>query len=50
MIPYSLTLQAPKLKELPIPLQVLIPIQWSRTPSLSPLQWGWVSCWLNAQG
>jgi hypothetical protein len=27
MIPYSLTLQAPKLKELPIPLQVLIPIQ-----------------------
>lgn len=27
IIPYSLTLQAPRLKELPIPLQVLIPIQ-----------------------
>jgi membrane protease YdiL (CAAX protease family) len=27
MIPYSLTLQAQRLKELPIPLQVLIPIQ-----------------------
>jgi hypothetical protein len=27
MIPYSLTLQAPKLKELSIPLQRLIPIQ-----------------------
>ncbi|MDR5709095.1 MAG: CPBP family intramembrane glutamic endopeptidase [Armatimonadota bacterium] len=27
VIPYSLTLQAPRLKQLPVPLQVLIPIQ-----------------------